>query len=264
MKDGLPELIKNAKDQYSRLGIVDREVRQIVVLADTDDHRLGVLDFAGARAADFGGWTTWSSRTAGRKELSEDIEAGHGNGGKAFMVRGALEFAFLESCFEGKHTRMGFKNERPADLYKPGFDRKKGIRLDGVNEPNVKARLDDFLAEFDMKASELPPRALAAFQKRNAFTGVLLSGVTDWEGRRKNKIQRLAKEGVSEIIASHGQTSMTIETCECWVVVDGRLTTPTPIAPVGLEPYPGFEQPVIHEIPDLLPDPETGDDVDMG
>src|SRR5262245_5640252 len=53
VKDGLPELIKNAKDQYSRLAITDREARQIVVIADTVNHRLGVLDFAGARSSDF-------------------------------------------------------------------------------------------------------------------------------------------------------------------------------------------------------------------
>jgi len=263
VKDGLPELIKNSKDQYSRLGIADREARQIIVLADTADHRLGVLDFAGARAGDFSGWTTWSSRTAGRKELSDDIEAGHGNGGKAFMVRGAVEFSFLESCFEGKRTRMGFNNERPADLYKPGFGRENDVRLDNVAEMNPKAKLDAFLAAFGTTATQLPPRALAAFQKRHAFTGVLLSGVTDWDGRRKNKVRRLAEEVVPEIVASHGQTSMTIETCDVWVVVDGQLKTPTPIAPVALEPYPGFEQPIEHEIPDLLPDPETGDAVDM-
>lgn len=263
VKDGLPELIKNSKDQYSRLGIVEREARQIVVLADTIRHRLGVLDFAGARSTDFDGWTTWSSRTAGRKELSDDIEAGHGNGGKAFMVRGAVEFSFLESCFEERRTRMGFRNERSSDLYKPGYGRENGLRLDDVREPNAKAKLDAFLCEFGIGSNRLPPRALEAFQRRNAFTGVLLSGVADWEGRRKNKVRRLAEEVIPEIIANHGQTAMSIETCEVWVVVDGKLKNPEPITPVGLEPYPGFEEPVGHEIPDILPDPETGDPVDM-
>jgi hypothetical protein len=91
VRDGLPELIKNSKDQYERLGVLDRGLRQIVVIADTARQRIGVIDFAGARAQDFSGWTTWSSRTAGRKEVSDDIEAGHGNGGKACMVRGATD-----------------------------------------------------------------------------------------------------------------------------------------------------------------------------
>src|SRR5262249_56853564 len=113
-----------------RLGIADREMRQIVVMANTETHRLAVLDFAGARSEDFEGWTTWSSREAGRTDMSGDIEAGHGNGGKAFMVRGAAETAFMESCFEGKRTRMGFRNDRPSDRYKPGYARESGGKID--------------------------------------------------------------------------------------------------------------------------------------
>ena len=40
VRDGLPELIKNAKDQYARLGIVERSERVIVVLVDSDRRRL--------------------------------------------------------------------------------------------------------------------------------------------------------------------------------------------------------------------------------
>src|ERR1700733_15052659 len=58
VRDGLPELVKNSKDQYSRLGVLERGLRQIVVLAHTQTRRLGVLDFAGARVDDFNGWTT--------------------------------------------------------------------------------------------------------------------------------------------------------------------------------------------------------------
>lgn len=263
VRDGLPELIKNAKDQYSRLGITDNTLRQIVVVADTDDHRLAVIDFAGARLADFDGWTTWSSRTAGRSELSDDIEAGHGNGGKAFMVRGASEFSFLESCFEGKRTRMGFKNNRPTDRYKPGFARENGVIVKAIDAPDTEACFDAFLAQCGISRENLPPNALAAFQKRKAFTGVLLSRVADWEGRQKRKVKRLAEEVVPEIIASHGQTAMSVETCEVWVVVDGELVTVSPIKPIALEPYPGFEKPIEHQIPDILTDPETGDPIDM-
>jgi len=262
VKDGLPELIKNAKDQYSRHGILEREQRQIVVIVDTTNHRLGVLDFAGARSSDFEGWTTWSSRTAGRSELAEDIEAGHGNGGKSFMVRGATEFAFIESCFEGRRTRMGFNNERPTDRYKPGYGREAGVLLNNISEPNTKARLEGFLAELGISSGKLPNRALAAFQKRNAFTGVLLCSVVDWEGRRKNKVKRLA-EAIPGIISSHGQTALSIETCEVWVIINGTLVTASPISPTALEPYPGFEEPRYYDIPEILSDPETGDSVDM-
>lgn len=263
MRDGIPELIKNSKDQYSRHGVPDREMRQIVVIADTENHRLAVLDFAGARSSDFEGWTTWSSREAGRGDLSGDIEAGHGNGGKAFMVRGGEEIAFMESCFEGRRTRMGFRNDRPSDRYKPGYARENGLKLDNVTEANPRAQLDAFLSELGLSMAKLPQRVLSAFQRRNSFTGVLVAGVTEWKGRQKRKIKKLAEEGIPSIIASHGQTAMSIETCEVWVIVDGKLITNAPIAPITLEPYPGFEQPVRLEIPNFLPDPETGDDVDM-
>src|SRR5437867_4571845 len=108
-KDGLPELVKNAKDQYSRLGVIDRNLRQIIVIVNSTLRSVAVLDFAGAVAADFQGWQTWSSRTAGRSQLASDIEAGHGNGGKSFMVRGSADEAYMESCFQEKRTKMGFR-----------------------------------------------------------------------------------------------------------------------------------------------------------
>jgi hypothetical protein len=263
LRDGLPELIKNAKDQYSRLGVLDRASRQIVVIADTETRRLGVIDFAGARASDFNGWTTWSSRTAGRSELSEDIEAGHGNGGKAFMVRGATEVAFLESCFEGKRTRMGFENNRAAVRYKPGYARANSTSLNNVDEPDPDGRLQALLAELGISTSTLPRGLIAAFQSRRAFTAVLLSRVAEWEGRQKRKVKRLAQEMIPDVIASHGQAALSIETCDVWVIVDGELITSSPIKPVALVPYPGFEEPIQYQIPDLLPDPETGDLINM-
>jgi hypothetical protein len=261
VRDGLPELVKNSKDQYSRLGVMERALRQIVVIASTTERRMAVLDFAGARLNDFNGWTTWSSRFANRKEMADDIEAGNGNGGKGFMVRGASERAYLESCFEGKRTRMGFKNERASDRYKPGFGREGGVVLKDMPEANTRAALDRFLRELGTNFGQLPQPAQAAFTVRNAFTGVLLSGVVDWDCRI-DKVRRLAKEVVPELLASHGQAALTIETCDVWVVVDGKIVA-GPIAPVVLEPYVGFEQPREFVIPDMLPDPETGDAVDM-
>ena len=53
IKDGLPEILKNAKDQYSRLGLFDPYIRTIVVAVNTKDRCIGVIDFAGASAAQF-------------------------------------------------------------------------------------------------------------------------------------------------------------------------------------------------------------------
>jgi hypothetical protein len=261
VRDGLPELVKNSKDQYSRLGILDAEDRQIVVIIDTERRTLAVLDFAGAPAENFEGWTTWSDPTAGKADLAADIEAGHGNGGKAFMVRGATERAFLESCFEGKRTRKGFVNDQPGRRYKPGFGLEDGIQLDDVEEQNPAERLGDMLMGMGTSISDLPEPAKAAFQKRNAYTLAVLEQVAEWADRKMQKLRKIAARSVAEIIGSHGQTAMTIETCQIWVITDGVVVGDSPVRAAAIEPYPGFEEPREYLIPDLLPDPETGEAV---
>src|SRR5690606_22146364 len=130
----------------------------------------------------FRGWTEWSNPAAGQTALSADIEAGHGNGGKSFMVRGATDRAFMESCFEGRRTRMGFVNNQIGKKYKPGFAQTSGVPIDNVEELAPVRRLDEFLAELGTSVDALPDSALRAFRRRRAFTGVLLSRVRDWEG----------------------------------------------------------------------------------
>jgi hypothetical protein len=263
LRDGLPELVKNSKDQYSRLGITDPQDRQIVVILNTDTRSVAVIDFAGAPAENFKGWTTWSSPTAGKAELAADIEAGHGNGGKAFMVRGATERAFLESCFEGKRTRKGFVNDQPGNRYKPGFGLVDGVRLDDVEELDPGARLKEMLSDLDATMSDLPSAALEVFQRRNAYTVAVLEQVAEWVGRKKKKLKDHAGASVAEIIGSHGQTAMTIETCQVWIVADGTVFGDGPVRPAEIEPYPGFEEPRLYPIPNVLPDPETGEPIDV-
>jgi hypothetical protein len=260
VRDGLPELVKNAKDQYSRLKVIDREHRQIVVIADTKKRVLGVLDFAGAPAENYAGWATWSNPKAGHAELAADIEAGHGNGGKAFMVRGANEYAFMESVYKGKRTKMGFDNTRADARYQPGFMTDQGVPIDEIEEADPRGRLDKFLAEMGLQFAQLPEDARRVFDERQAFTGVLLHRVLEWANRRQPTLRRTATE-ISEILASHGQTAMTIETCDVWVVVDGKVASGSPIRPIAIDPFEGFEEPREFVIPDVLPDPETGESV---
>ena len=56
---------------------------------------------------------------------------------------------------------------------------------------------------------------------------------------------------------------MTIETCQVWVVADGKVVGDGPIKPAEIEPYPGFEEPREYPIPNVLPDPETDEAVDV-
>src|SRR5438105_15904254 len=76
VRDGLPELVKNSKDQYARLEIVEQTQRQIVVMASSRRKAIGVLDFGGAKAAHFENWKVWSSRDASRANDFDDVEGG--------------------------------------------------------------------------------------------------------------------------------------------------------------------------------------------
>jgi hypothetical protein len=240
VKDGLPELIKNSKDQYARLTVNDRELRQIVVIADTKEHLLAVVDFAGAKAEEFLGWSTWADRHANRRDMSMEIEGGHGNGGKSFMVRGANERSFIESCFDGKRSKMGFRNDVPEHRYKPGWATARGVEIKGLPETDCRDRLKKFLDRLSLTLGDLPTSALAAFEKRQAFTGVLLVDVADWENKQRRTLDRMS-ETLTDLIASHGQTAMTIDTCDVWVIVDGKLASHGPIAPSKIEPFTGLK-----------------------
>lgn len=267
---GIPELLKNAKDQYERLRIEDKENRQIVVLLNTRKRMLAVLDFAGASAGNFADWETWSDPEAGKKHLSRSIEAGHGNGGKSFMVRGAKKHAFLESCYEGRRTRKGFVNNDPNRRYRSGFGLTQesgngstdSIEINDLEEADPARRLGEALSELDADVACLPRVAQEIFERRNAYTIVVLDQVKEWSDLKGRHLGALA-QSVVEIIGSHGQTEKTISTCQVWVVADGKVIGEGPVKSVEIEPYPGFEEPRKFELPDVLVDPATSESVDV-
>jgi len=219
VKDGLPELIKNSKDQYARLGIFNKEERQIIILGYTEKRTLAVLDFGGATSEDLDGWQTWSSRTAGRAELSVDIEAGHGNGGKAFMVPGSKSEAFIESCYNGMHNKMGFKNDDPDRRFLPGYAKESGRKIQDLPEFNPDKRLKLVLRPFKLGLGDLPETCQQVFSSRHAFTIVRLEDLRDSDGKWPSTVKRLAAMMPSDL-AMHGQAALTIETCSVWVIVD--------------------------------------------
>ena len=263
VKDGLPELIKNSKDHYARLGVRETEDRQIVVIADPERCRIAVIDFAGARSEDFDGWTTWSSRFASKAEQSEEIEGGHGNGGKAFMVRGSTTYSFMDSCARGRRTKMGFRNDVPVERYKPGYGRLGKDLINNLAEPHPGRIFLDYLKEFGLAFKKLPLPIQQVFEGRDAFTIVLVDGVRDWVDKRASTRRRIA-EDLPGLLSEHGQTAMAIETCSVWVIVDGGVRTSQPIKPRSIASYTGFENLPAIPVPDSLTDPETGDLVDTG
>lgn len=262
VKDGLPELVKNSKDQYSRFGVTNKEERQILVLIDTEKRMLGVLDFAGATSQALEGWQTWSSRTAPPAEAGRDIEAGHGNGGKAFMVRGSLFEAFIESCHEGVRNKMGFKNDDPDRQFLPGYANESGRRICDLFEANPDKTLNSALRPFGLKLQQLPESCQRVFSSRRAFTIVHLERVRDWESKWPSTVKRLAA-GIPSDLAMHGQAALSIETSCVWVIVNGDIVREKPLALSYPDPLPGFESLEI-SVPDQIDDPLTGEPVNTG
>lgn len=262
-KAGVPELIKNSKDAYFFLGVEDRPLRQIVVIADERTTRLGVIDFAGASHDRFQEWAVWSSRTASQHESSEHIEGGKGNGGKSFMVRGCTAFSYFESCFGGRRTRMGFTHADPDLIYTPGTWQDGAVAIEDIAAPNPRQHLDRVLSDLGCKYDALPEPARRAFEARGSFSCVLLSGVSDWMGLRKSAVRRLIKR-IPDALRNHSQAAGTLDTCDVWVMAASELLVDEPLSQEFPEPLPSLPAIDPIPVPDKLLDPETRQMVSTG
>jgi hypothetical protein len=262
VRDGVPELVKNSKDHYSRLSILDKAQRQIVVLISPDNRRLGVLDFGGATEKDFEGWREWSSRWAGRAELGADIEAGYGNGGKSFMVRGSLRESYMVGYSGGYLTKMGFQNDDLSLRFRPGWYADERGTIKSLKSRNVEEELTRELQQFGLHSfKQLPPPAQQTFKNRGAFTLVVVDGVKDWVNARAR--ESLARRLPFEL-ASHPQAALTVESCSVWVMRGSQVLQPGVLQPEILDPLPDFEEPRRISVPDQLVDARTKERVSAG
>jgi hypothetical protein len=263
VRDGLPELPKNSKDHYSRRGVVAKHDRQIVILADSEDRSVAVLDFAGAKRADFTRWMEWSSAKASAAESSGDIEGGHGNGGKAFMVAGSETNSSMESCTDGRCTKMGYKNDDETKRHRPAFIVERGVPLDDVPETTSQARLEKALRRMGASFKTLPADAQRVFTERRYYTLVEVNGVKEWIKRRAKTLKETLRE-LPAMLAQHPQMGLTVESCDVWVIVDGKLVTPKPLSPIYPSPMPKFEDISPIAVPEKLIDPATGEQISTG
>lgn len=263
VKDGLPELIKNAKDQYSRLGITDPSLRTIVVAVNTDDKAIGVIDFAGASADQFKRWETWSDPTANTRDKASDIEGGHGNGGKAFMVLGSSTDSSFESCHDGRRTRMGYENETDRTRFKPGLAIEGGKAVEDQPVESTRKQFDSALSELGLSFDQLPKQAQDTFAARQSYTIAKVNGVMDWARAREETVRRAISE-IRRSVETHPQASLSLESCSVWFVVDGQVVGDSPATVEYPEPLPGFVDPLVIPVPDELTDPQTREKVSTG
>lgn len=261
VKEGLPELIKNSKDHYLRLKIDDKNKRQIVIIVSRDKKNLGVLDFGGATNEDFEGWSEWSSNTSGRKNLSENIEAGYGNGGKAFMVRGCGEESYMCGYSEGRLTKKGFINsDRNLTYEVVVFKDEYGNKFEDFKYSNPEDVLNEELSDFGVSLDNLPSPAQEIFRERQSFTLVTLKNVKDWKDKRDLILDRLIKSIPSDVMF-HGQASLSIEMCTIWVQQGKKLLYNEPLKLAQLEPFEGLEEIPPITLPDEIIDPHTDEKI---
>lgn len=263
VKDGLPELIKNAKDQYSRLGITDPALRTIVVAANTTDKSIAVIDFAGAAADQFMRWERWSDSTANARDLASDIEGGHGNGGKAFMVLGSTTDSSFESCYEGRRTRMGYENDSDQTRFKPGIAVEGGKAVEDQFVESARVQLDRALADLGLTLDCLPKQAQDVFSARQSYTIAQVNGIKDWTRAREETVRRAVAE-MRRSVETHPQAALTLESCAVWFVLDGQIVGDTPAKVEYPDPLQGFAEPVVIPVPDKVIDPQTGERVSTG
>lgn len=263
VRDGLPELIKNSKDQYSRLGVTDPALRTIVVTVNTADKSIGVIDFAGATAEQFKRWETWSDPTANARDKASDIEGGHGNGGKAFMVLGSSTDSSFESCHDGRRTRMGYENESERTRFKPGLAVEGGKAVEDQRVESTRKQFDKALADLGLSFDRLPKQAQETFAARQSYTIAQVNGVMDWTRAREETVRRAVSE-MRRSVETHPQAALTLESCSVWFVVDGQVVGDSPAKVEYPEAFPGFVDPLVIPVPDEVTDPQTGEQVSTG
>ena len=79
------------------------------------------------------------------RDKASDIEGGHGNGGKAFMVLGSTTDSSFESCFEGLRNRMGYDNVNEKARFKPGIAIENGKPIENQPVESIRRQFDQSL-----------------------------------------------------------------------------------------------------------------------
>ena len=111
------------------------------------------------------------------------------------------------------------------------------------------AELRAALTPYDCRLDELPSELQNAIRARQAFTIVEgLAPVNVYRGK-------LDVEDLIHKLLRHDQSTLAVQQLRLYAVHNGRfLNQHRPLELDPVPPHPGFEQPIVHEIPEELPD----------
>jgi hypothetical protein len=252
--EGIAEWLKNARRAYQpdRANVDEKHRTAVLLLKDAagkTPSRIGLLDTGGASLEDVTAWSTWQDPSAsgrGSLAIEEDTQ---GNGGKAYMYRLFGGPGKILGVRENKFNCKGF--EGAANSLERGIPGFMPNSAAGCNLPNVswKAELRRALKPYGLALKDLPGELQNALRERKAFT--LVEGV-DPLGFFKGRMD--AEDLVSRVLR-HDQSALAVQQLRLYATHNGRLLNGGRFLDLEEIPaYPGFEQPLVAEIPEHLPD----------
>lgn len=252
--EGVAEWLKNARRAFQpdRADVDENHRCAILLLKDADvdqPSHIGLLDVGGATLEDVTRWSTWQDPDASSRGSGLVEEETQGNGGKAYMFK----------MFKGPATILGIRDNRknlkgfegPSGTVErgtPGFipDTASGRDLEIASWEPI---LERALVRYDVRFEDLPAEIQTAIRQRNAFTFV--EGVEP-VGLYKGRID--AEDLVHKVLR-HDQSTLAVQQLRFYAAHNGRLLNdgkPLQLDPIA--PHPGFEEPIVYEIPEELAD----------
>ncbi|OGO25236.1 MAG: hypothetical protein A2W33_06440 [Chloroflexi bacterium RBG_16_52_11] len=252
--EGVAEWLKNARRAYQpdRANVEEKHRAVVILLKDSEDDspaRIGLLDVGGVTLEDMGRWSTWQDPDAASRGSVTKEEETQGNGGKAYMYKLFKGAAYILGVHDKKFNRKGFEgSKRTLERGTPGFIPSISAGRD-LTVASFQAELQTSLTPYDIKFEELPLKVKNAIRSRDAFT--LVEGVDPIDIYKG----RINAEDLIQKILRHDQATLAIEQMEIFAFHNGRILAggkPLELEPIA--PYPGFERPIVHEIPEELPD----------
>lgn len=251
--EGIAEWLKNARRAYQpdKADVEEAHRAAVLLLKDADGDepaRIGLLDVGGATLEDVTRWSTWQDPEASRGLTGLRDEDTQGNGGKAYMYRLFSGPASILGVVNGKRNCKGF--EGPANTLErgtPGFvpDLTSGRDL---QISSWESELNVTLVPYKLSFRELPKEVGNAIRMRQAFT--IVEGVDPYYFYKG----RIDAEDLLSKVLRHDQSTLAVQQLRVYAFHNGLPMNAG--KPLGLEPivpYPGFEQPTVHEIPEELP-----------
>ncbi|NQT26863.1 hypothetical protein HQ585_16020 [candidate division KSB1 bacterium] len=253
-ENGLPEWLKNSSDAYLRNDIPEQH-RKIIVFFQ-NGHKdikpsISCLDFVGMTSdAIEDNFRIWADPEAASRGINKSsIQGGHGNGGKCYMTQMFEEYSYIYTVKNQLGNRYGVESGSVKFGYIP--NRKTGKNVQVVD---YKSELNNVLSPLKFSINNFPQSTTDTINNSSGFTIIHGSGPRGYKG----KIQT---EHLMESIQEHPQMIRTIELCQIYFVVNGKLVSSEPLSLPKIDPIPGSEENRVINIPEILIDPISGNEV---